>query len=76
MVPLDAHAPPTSGGPRVTTDKPVIAYTVVEAARACGVSPSTVRAAIAKGDLPANKVGTKTLLLPTDLESWVRGSAA
>lgn len=51
-----------------------IAYTVVEAAEACGVSRATIDAAIRNGDLVANYAGAKggkKLIRAVELDNWV-----
>lgn len=48
-----------------------IAYTVQQAAEACGVSPDTIRRAIRAKDLPARYPTTRPVILKSDLESWL-----
>ena len=58
------------------TTKPVISYSVAEAAKAVGVSERTIFDAIRRGDLPAYKPTAKVLVLADDLRAWITASAA
>lgn len=49
----------------------MIAYSPAKAAAACSVRPERISTAIRDGSLQAFRVGTKTLILRTSLESWV-----
>ena len=50
-----------------------IAFSVREAARACGLSRDALRAAIRAGELPAARIGSRRLVvLASDLEAWIR----
>ncbi|KZD11965.1 helix-turn-helix domain-containing protein [Oceanibaculum pacificum] len=46
----------------------ILAYSVASAARALGVSKSLIHGLIREGDLPAIKVGRRTLILATEIE--------
>jgi excisionase family DNA binding protein len=48
-----------------------IGLSVVEAARAAGVGRSTLYGALAKGELQARKLGTRTIILEADLRVWL-----
>ena len=45
-------------------------------ARALGVSPKVARTWIARGFLPARRLGGKTVVLRRELEQWVDGLPA
>lgn len=51
-----------------------IAYTVAEAAAACGVSEPVIRRAVAKGDLAFHYPTSRPVLLADDLREWVAAS--
>lgn len=51
-----------------------IAYTIYEAAEACGVSDSIIRRAIAKGDLVPRYPTSKAVLLADDLRDWLESA--
>lgn len=53
-----------------------IAYTVAEAAAACGVSEPVVRRAIAHGDLVVHYVTSHPVLLAEDLHEWIASAPA
>lgn len=53
-------------------NKPKLAYTVREAAEACGVSEQTIRRATRCGDLPVTYPTARPVILADDLESWLR----
>ncbi len=48
-----------------------LAYPIGDAERAAGVGKTTLFEAIRKGELPARKLGKKTLILATDLHAWL-----
>lgn len=48
-----------------------IAYTVQEAADACGVSEQVVRRAVGKGDLTFHYPTSRPVLLAEDLRDWI-----
>lgn len=50
---------------------PVVAYSPNKAATATGLRPERIKSAIAEGWLHAFRVGTKTLILASDLEKWI-----
>ncbi|MCH4540675.1 helix-turn-helix domain-containing protein [Ochrobactrum sp. A-1] len=47
-----------------------IAYSVTDAASRAGVGRSTLYNAISAGELPARKLGKRTLVLRSDLDNW------
>lgn len=47
----------------------VIALSVTEASRVSGLSRTTIYGLINEGDLPRVKIGTRTLVLRSDLEA-------
>lgn len=49
----------------------VISYRVPDAVSATGVGESRIREAIRVGDLVAHYVGTKPVVLATDLFEWI-----
>lgn len=51
-----------------------IAYSIEDAARACGVSSATVRRAIAARDLVPRYLTSRGVLLRTELEEWVEAA--
>ena len=48
-----------------------IAYTVAEAAAACGVSEPVIRRAQAKGDLVYHYPTSRPVILADDLREWI-----
>ncbi|MBU0724368.1 MAG: helix-turn-helix domain-containing protein [Alphaproteobacteria bacterium] len=46
----------------------ILAYSVASAARALGVSRSLIRCQIREGELPAIKVGRRTLILAAEID--------
>ena len=52
---------------------PRVAFTVEEAAAACGVSPRTVYEARTAGHLIGSRLGKRWVFTRTDLERWVAG---
>lgn len=50
-----------------------IAYTVEGTARAASVTEHAVNVAINAGDLPIRQVGESTIILATDIQSWLEG---
>jgi excisionase family DNA binding protein len=53
--------------------KVLLALTVTTLCNALDyVRPEIIRKAIADGELPAHVVGTKTLILTSDAEEWIR----
>ncbi|MFN8147966.1 MAG: helix-turn-helix domain-containing protein [Candidatus Nanopelagicales bacterium] len=48
-----------------------LAYTVQEAAAACGVSVETIRRAIRAKDLPVNSPNSRPLITRAALEAWI-----
>lgn len=48
-----------------------MAYRLAEAAHAVGVGRSTLYVAAKAGDLPVRKLGRTSLVLRTDLETWL-----
>ena len=48
-----------------------LAYTYDQAAAAVGVSARTLRELVARGDLAVKYVGSKPLILASDLEAWL-----
>lgn len=51
-----------------------IAYTILEAAEACGVGHDVIRKAIRSGQLVAKYPARKALIMRTDLELWLTNS--
>jgi len=51
---------------------PVVAMSPNKAAAATGLRPERISAAICEGWLHAHRVGTKTLILTSDLEAWIK----
>lgn len=49
-----------------------IAHTIPQAVLASGISRSALYQAIARGELPARKCGSRTLILDTDLRRFLR----
>jgi excisionase family DNA binding protein len=48
-----------------------IAYKPADAAKAIGISPATLYVLMARGDLPAFKLGKRTLIKAADLQAFV-----
>jgi excisionase family DNA binding protein len=48
-----------------------LTHTILEAVVASGVSKSSLYLAIKRGDLPARKLGKRTLILASDLAAWL-----
>jgi len=48
-----------------------IAYTVDHATRIVGIGRTKLYEAIGSGQLPARKLGRRTLILATDLHDWL-----
>lgn len=53
------------------TEQAMIAYGVIEAARAAGVGRSTIYEEINAGRLTARKAGRRTLITRADLQAWL-----
>lgn len=51
--------------------QPPIAVSPVEAARLAGVGRTTLYAALAKGDLPSIKIGTRRLIRVDAIREWL-----
>jgi len=49
-----------------------IALTIHEAAQLSGLSVPYLYSLSARGELPVSKVGTRVLILRSELESWLR----
>ena len=49
-----------------------IAYTIAQAAEACGLPRSTLRDRVSSGELPARKRCGKYLILRSDLLKWLQ----
>lgn len=54
-----------------TRPVPMVAYTPAMAAAACSVRPERIREAVRLGYLQAHRVGTKSLILRSQLEEWI-----
>ena len=54
-----------------TRPYPFISTDITGAATATGLSPASIRAAIASGDLTAHYHGSKPLIRAEDLDEWV-----
>ena len=52
-----------------------LAYRIPQAAALIGISPSTLWAKIAKGQIPARKMGGATIIRHVDLEAYVNATA-
>jgi excisionase family DNA binding protein len=63
--------PPIRAGPAVA--KPLVAYTIQEAARAAAIGVTKLRTEIRAGRLRARKVGRRTIITHEDLEFWAAG---
>jgi hypothetical protein len=48
-----------------------LAYSVAAAAAAVGISESSIKIAIAKGDITPRFLGVKKLITHTELEGWL-----
>lgn len=48
-----------------------IAYTIKDASRVVGVGRTKLYEAIGSGQLPARKLGRRTLIMAADLEDWL-----
>lgn len=68
---LPAHVIPQPGTTYITVAAPPVAYTMQAAAAACGLSVSTLRAAVIRGPLAARWVGRKPIIRHEDLVEWV-----
>lgn len=55
-------------------DKDKVAYTIYEAADACGVSDKTIRRAIDSGDLIAYYPTSRAVILKEDLQDWIKAA--
>lgn len=55
----------------MTTEAPRLALSVVEAAQAIGVSERCLWGLISAGELPACRVGRRTLIRVTDLDAFL-----
>jgi hypothetical protein len=55
---------------RTTTSRPVIAYSIPEAARAAAIGVTKLRLEIRAGRLRARKLGKRTIITADDLENW------
>lgn len=53
-----------------------IAYTVKQAAAACGISRTTLYSLIKAGELTPIKIGVRTLIRHADLEALINRKAA
>ncbi|KCV81859.1 excisionase family DNA binding domain-containing protein [Actibacterium atlanticum] len=51
--------------------QPPIAVSPDEAARLAGIGRTTLYAALAKGDLPSIKIGTRRLILVDAIRDWL-----
>jgi excisionase family DNA binding protein len=51
---------------------PLVAMSPAKAAASTGLRPERISDAISGGWLPAHRVGTKTLILVSDLEAWIK----
>jgi len=57
------------------SDYPFVSCTLARAVEATGISESTIKRAIASGDLPAHYVGSragKPVVRAVDLDEWVQ----
>ena len=48
-----------------------ISYSPVEAAKVLGVSRAYMYVLLARGEIPARKIGTRTLIAATDLQAFL-----
>jgi excisionase family DNA binding protein len=48
-----------------------ISYSPVEAAKALGVSRAYMYVLLGRGEVPARKIGTRTLIVATDLQAFL-----
>lgn len=64
-----ASAPPPPSPPVVSSEK--LTYSIREASAAFGISRSTLYDALAKGELQAIKLGTRTLISADGLRAWL-----
>lgn len=53
------------------SDLPQISYPLADAAKATGYSESTIRRAVASGDLVVHYPAGKPVILADDLRAWV-----
>ena len=51
---------------------PRIALSLKEAAKACGLSDSSLRKAMDLGELPYTKVGDRRLIRTSSIEEWLK----
>jgi hypothetical protein len=49
-----------------------VSYSVAGAVRATGIGETSIKSAIARGDLVAHYVGTKIVLRALDLDDWIQ----
>ncbi|MET4607636.1 excisionase family DNA binding protein [Bradyrhizobium sp. JR4.1] len=54
----------------MTTETP-LAYSIIEAAKAIGISRTSIYVEIAKGRLRVRKVGRRSLISDADLKAWL-----
>lgn len=59
-----------------TPQNDAVAYSVTDAARYAGIGRSTLYNALAAGELPARKLGKRTLILRDDLRDWIAAAPA
>ncbi|MPL66015.1 hypothetical protein SDC9_11683 [bioreactor metagenome] len=50
-----------------------IALTISESAYACGVCDRTIRDRVKRGEIPAARVGSRILILRSNLIAWLEG---
>jgi hypothetical protein len=55
----------------MTAHKPPLAYTIEEAAAACGVSVRTLNRAISRGDITRRYPTSHPVILVTELDAWL-----
>jgi excisionase family DNA binding protein len=73
LQPQSAHH--LDGSPEFDGSRPSAAAAllpVAEVARRCALSPKTIRAAIARGDLRAYKLAGRIRVAPAELAAWLR----
>ena len=58
----------------MSVQKPKIAFNLVEAAQATGVSDKTIRRAVACGDLPVKYPTSRPVVMADDLRAWVESA--